>query len=130
LRQITPANHTHRILVRRSILDTPDVYGTWNAATRALQCGPGNWQLLDSSIWNWKPCPGGTLPDWPVPHAAPGWRDPWLNPPPDQAVVWVRRFYPFSAAQMATWDLAATAYRLAASANLLPWHAVFHWKPC
>ena len=113
------------IYVRRSLAGTPDIWGFWNAASALLVCG---WQLRDSDIWNWKPAPG-LLPPFPVPSVPAHWSDPWLTPPLDGQLCWVRRFSPLTHPTRATWSLSRLGFLPETSSQPIPWQNVWHWKP-
>jgi len=120
--------HQCGIWARRSIFDTPSLFGIWDETSGSLTCGPGAWQLHDFDLWTWRPL-DGPLPPWPAPGTATGWQDPWRTPPRDGQAVWLRRLGPNTAALTAVWDLSRLGFQPACSANLIPWQQVYHWKP-
>jgi hypothetical protein len=57
------------------------------------------------------------------------WKDVVTNPPPDQQVVTVRRFFNYAPPIPAKWDAANSQFLFGIVPYLIPWWAISHWRP-
>ena len=56
------------------------------------------------------------------------WKDVVTNPPPDQQVVTVRRFFNYAPPIPAQWDAANSQFLFGTVPYPIPWWAISHWR--